>query len=118
MLHKYEYTGDYGDTHEAWGLDVVPSILIVVAFFVALTFSLYYSGETNRVEQMNIKWQDHGKEQTQKIDEVKDLYAKLQIRYETAQCQHRGLEVTTVKGITLCMNRDTKALHKIDETAD
>lgn len=44
--------------------------------------------------------------------------AELTSKYEGLQCSHRGLDLTTVKGITLCMNRDTKALHKIDEKAD
>lgn len=44
--------------------------------------------------------------------------ADLTLRYETLQCSTRGLDLTTVKGITLCMDRQSRALHKIDEKAD
>lgn len=45
-------------------------------------------------------------------------FTDLTAKYETLQCSTRGLDLTTVKGITLCMDRQTKALHKIDSTAD
>lgn len=54
----------------------------------------------------------------EKIDKVKAEYASLLTKYEGTMCSVRGLTLTSVKGITLCMDPQTKALHKIDATAD
>jgi hypothetical protein len=118
MFHRYDGTSDYGRVVERVGLNSFPMWALFISLFITVSITFLQSGSIDRWKGMS----DEALKNNQQFVEAEKFWLSknksLTERYEALQCSHRGLEVTTVKGITLCMNRDTKALHKIDETAD
>lgn len=112
-----------GDDHWAWKPWFGVLLLIIIPILCSIVGAQRLVIRDKRAELALYevampKWKEFEAEKTEQVAKLKKERDELTVKYEALQCSTRGLVVTTVKGITLCMNPDNKALHKIDEKAD
>lgn len=92
---------------EDFGIAMV-TILIVLGLLSGMGGCVYQSGQAH-LAQTDLKSLKE-KHATEKV--------ALQDKYNALSCKMRGLLVEQVEGIKLCMDPQTRALHKIDEVKD
>lgn len=118
IFHKYPARNDCGDRIERSGVHVFPFWCVCFLLTVTVFIAGQARGEADRLLGYNVAFQKTETTWSEALAKEKKNVAELQVKYEGLQCSTRNLVITTVKGITLCMNPETKALHKIDSNAD
>lgn len=118
IFHEYKVHDKYGCREKRTGVDLIPALMTLCALVCVIIFACASRSEIATKQTEIASWE--GAYTTIEAEKavVTDKAARLLMLYENLSCKTRGLTVTTVKGITLCMNPETKALHKIDENAD